>query len=82
MNKKLRRYILDHLVCFGPKKLGSNLLINTYDHPDNSFFRTILRNLALLGQNIAAPDFKLSKEECAKIEDEIKAKSLVLNSLI
>ena len=49
MSLKLKRYIFDNLMCFGPKRLGSNLLINKFGVKEDSFFRNIER---LLGEKL------------------------------
>lgn len=52
-SQKLLRYFLDHLMCFGPKRLGSNLLINKFNPSDQSFFRVIQ---AAFGTDKLLPD--------------------------
>ncbi len=38
---KLIRYIRDSLACFGPRRLGTNILINKFNESSKSFFHAI-----------------------------------------
>lgn len=61
-SQKLIRYIRDHTSCFGPKRLGSNLLINKFSDKSKSFFQVIQ---SLVGEKIL-PELENLKQE--KIE--------------
>ena len=63
---KLIRFIRDFTSCFGPKRLGSNLLINRFNDIKKSFFHTIQD---LIGENIL-PNFEFSEAKTKKFIKE------------
>lgn len=67
VSQKLQGYIFDRLVCFGPKRLGSNLLINKFDKFENSFFRSIEQQL----DTELLPKFEYDEKTLKQNEDNI-----------
>jgi len=57
------RFIRDYTSCFGPKRLGSNLLINRFNDVSKSFFRIIEE---LIGETIL-PSFDDSSAKKEKL---------------
>ena len=59
------RFIRDYTSCFGPKRLGSNLLINRFNDVSKSFFRIIEE---LIGETIlpSFDDSSAKKEKLSK----------------
>jgi len=68
VNQKLIRYIRDSTSCFGPRRLGSNILINRFNDNSKSFFRTVE---SLLGEEIL-PKLDITKEKQERLEKEAK----------
>lgn len=66
VSKKLQRLIFDHCLCFGPKRLGSNLIINKFTPPESSFFRTVE---SIIGQKLI-PDLEMDAAKQAKIQKD------------
>jgi hypothetical protein len=66
-SQKLLRYIADHLMVFGPKRLGSNLLINKFNPSDHSFFRVIQK--AFEDEKLL-PDIEYDNSKQTKLEKE------------
>ena len=60
------RYIRDYTSCFGPKRLGSNLLINRFNDVSKSFFRIIEE---LIGETIL-PSFDDSSAKKDKLSKD------------
>lgn len=46
MNKRLIRMIEEKTLCFGPKRKGSNILINKLMNSETSFFKKLDNKLA------------------------------------
>ena len=60
-SQRLIRLIKNHLACFGPKRLGSNLLINKFNDSSKSFFGMIESQL---GETVTPEiEFDASKKE-------------------
>jgi ribosome assembly protein 1 len=68
VNQKLIRYIRDSTSCFGPRRLGSNILINRFNDNSKSFFHTVE---SLLGEEIL-PKLDITKEKQERLEKEAK----------
>ena len=60
------RYIRDYTSCFGPKRLGSNLLINRFNDVSKSFFRIIEE---LIGETFL-PSFDDSSAKIEKLSKD------------
>ena len=58
-NQKLIRYIRDYTACFGPKRIGSNILINKFNDSSQSMFQ---RFQAIIGEDIL-PKFENDKND-------------------
>lgn len=63
---KLVRYIRDSLACFGPRRLGTNILINKFNEHSNSFFHVIESQI---GEEIL-PKLDAKGEKQEKLEKE------------
>lgn len=84
MSPKLQGYIFDRLVCFGPKRLGTNLLISKFDKFENSFFRTIeqLLDEELLPKlNYDQKALKQNEDNIAKLQKVLDFNQISLKEL-
>ena len=63
---KLIRYIRDSLACFGPRRLGTNILINKFNESSKSFFHAIESRI---GEEIL-PKLDMKGEKQEKMEKE------------
>lgn len=66
-SSKLMGLIRDHTSCFGPRRLGSNILINKFNEKRNSFFHT-LQNL--IGEDILPAMENESEQRLLRMQKE------------
>ena len=78
VSQKLQRYIFDHLMCFGPKRLGTNMLINKLNNVENSMLRTVEK---ILGEKLI-PVSTLEQGKQNKIEKELKANCAKMEAIL
>ena len=70
--------IRDHASCFGPKRLGSNILINKFNAKENSFFHTIKN---LIGEDILPTMENETEQRLLRMRKEYDQNMLIVDEV-